>query len=439
MRFYAAYDETLSSRERALVAAAHTFCQGEFSAHLLDAHNQGRAFDPVWITRWADAGFLGLQTPRALGGHDASFLCKIRIAQTMAEHGFAAAFALNNLQGAVTRVARAGTDAHRAEWLAGMLNGRVPCAFALSEPDGGSDLSALKTTAQRIDGGWRINGVKSWITNGQILQCANVLARVIASQDETDADDIGRNTNDSSAPNQRNAENVASFLIPLHDGPTLKREDVHMPGAWAFRLAHLRFQDYRVPHGCLLHAPGHAFKLSMDAVNAARVHVAAMCVASAHAALVEAVRYGATRRAFGQPLLKHQGLAWELAEVALRLEAANALVLRAAVAVQTNTPAMTLAAQAKKFAVDLAVWGIEQCLRAMGATGASAHHRLVMLANETRLAAFADGTNEMLLNRIATALTTEYGGIAVQHTLPEAAEARTMATDTDLSRKMGDL
>lgn len=394
MHFYDSYDEKLSPKERELVAAAGDFCRGEFSAHLLDTHTLGQPYDAAWIGKWAEAGLLGLQTPRELGGHDASFLCKIRVAQAMAEHGFAAAFAINNLQGSVTRVARAGSTRQRSEFLEGMLSGSILCAPAMSEPDGGSDLGALKTSAQQVDGGWLITGTKSWITNGQIIHCANVLSRVV--------------------PAGGAAEDIASFLVPLTDGSTFSREEIHMPGARSFRLSRLIFRDHFVPNWTLFSQPGQAFKASMASVNAARVHVAAMCVASTRAALGEAVGYAESRQTFGKPLIKHQGLAWELAEVSLRLEAANALVLRAAMAVQTGAPALTLAAQAKKFAVDVAVWGIDQCLRAMGATGASASHRLAMLFSETRLAAYGDGTNEMLLDRIGKGLAKEYGPLPLE-------------------------
>lgn len=394
MSFYDLCDQRLSAAERALVEAAGDFCRGEFSAHLLESHTQGRAYDSSWIGRWASEGFLRLQTPRELGGHDASFLCKIRVAQAMAEHGFAAAFAINNLQGSVTRVARSGSEKQRAEFLDGMLSGRTLCAAAMSEPDGGSDLGALKTKARRVDGGWLVSGTKSWVTNGLIIQCANLLARV--------------------DPACAEASDIASFLVPLTDGPTLRREELVMPGARSFRLSRLNFQDHFVPDWCLFNPPGQAFKSSMASVNAARVHVAAMCVASAKAALTETIGYVETRQAFGKPLLRHQGLGWELAEVSLRLEAANALVLRAAIAVQTGAAAVTLAAQAKKFAVDVAVWGLDQCQRAMGAIGASADHRLAMLSSETRLAAFGDGTSQMLLDRIAKGLAKEYGPSPVQ-------------------------
>ncbi|WP_447778311.1 acyl-CoA dehydrogenase family protein [Variovorax boronicumulans] len=389
MNFYDSYDALLTPEERDLVAAASAFCQGEFRSHLLDSHNQNKPYDTAWIGKWAQAGFLGLQTPRQFGGHDASFLCKIRVAQAMAEHSFAAAFAINNLQGSVTRVARQGSDKHREELLEGMLGGAILCAPAMSEPGGGSDLGALTTRARRVDGGWRISGTKSWITNGQIIQCANVLSRIGDPGD--------------------GVEETASFLVPLADGATFRREEIYMPGARSFRLSHLTFQDHFVPDWGLFTPPGQALKASMASVNSARVHVAAMCVASTRSALSEAVVYAQGRQAFGKSLIRHQGLAWELAEVSLRLEAASALVLRAAIAVQSGAPALTLAAQAKKFAVDVAVWGIDQCLRAMGATGASAMHRLAMLSAETRLAAFGDGTSEMLLDRIGKGLAAEYG------------------------------
>jgi len=124
--------------------------------------------------------------------------------------------------------------------------------------------------------------------------------------------------------------------------------------------------------------------------------------------LSEAVAYCGSRNAFGKVLTGHQGLRWELAEVSVRLEAANALVFRAAEQIQHGANPVSLAAQAKKFAVDTAIWGIDQCVRIVGATGASAAHRLNMHQAEVRMAAYADGTNEMLLDRIGRGLPSDY-------------------------------
>lgn len=388
MNFYEQYDERLSDAELALVARAKDFCSGSFSQAVLDAFNRGDTFDRSWIDAWAREGFLGLQTRKDHGGLGASYLCKLRVAQVMAEHGFAAAFAINNLQGSVTRLSKAGNDIQIGHLLERMRSGEVLGAPAMSEPDAGSDLGALTTSARRTSGGWIINGTKSWVTNGTIVGCVTLLAKVAEGEGEGE---------------------IASFLTPLDGDKGLSREEILVPGARSFRLGKLTFADYFVPDWCLFNAPGEAFKTSMDSINAARVHVAAMCVASLRAALAEVARHGITRRSFGQPLNGHQGWRWEAAEVALRLEAANALVFRAAAVIEKNGPAVTLAAQAKKFAVDTSLWGIDQCIRAMGAIGATTHHRLNMLYAETRMAAFGDGTNEMLLDRIGKNLAKDHG------------------------------
>ena len=91
MSFYEQYDALLTDQERQLVEKAATFCEGSFSSELLASYLEGRPFEQSWIQKWATAGFLGLQARKEHGGHEASFLCKVRIAQTMAEHGFAAA------------------------------------------------------------------------------------------------------------------------------------------------------------------------------------------------------------------------------------------------------------------------------------------------------------------------------------------------------------
>ncbi len=388
MAFFDQYDEQLTAPERDLVARARTFCNAGFASALHASWLEGEPFGRHWIDEWAAAGMLGLQATAADGGHAASFLCKIRVAQEMALHGFAAAFCLNNLQGQVTRISRQGSDAQRERLLRPMLAGAILSAPAMSEPGGGSDVGALTTTATPVEGGWRMNGSKAWITNGTILDAVTLLAR-------------------NAADGQ-----LATFMVLLGSGDTVRREEILMPGARSFRLATLTFTDHFVPAWALLGQPGDALRAAMATVNAARVHVAAMAVASLHAALAEATRYCAARHAFGKPVIAHQGLQWELAEVSVRLEAANALVFRAAQLVDAGRPAVTLAAQCKKFAVDTAIWGIDQCLRAMGAVGAGAGHRLAMLSAEVRLAAFGDGTNEMLLDRIGRSLTKDYAGEA---------------------------
>lgn len=387
MDFYHQYDVHLSAEERDHVAKARAFCAGAFSDSVFAAHMSGDAFPQKWIAEWAALGMLGLQAKRAHGGLEASYLCKVRVAQEMSHHGFAAAFCLNHHQGGATRLSQTGTSIQIERLLQPALRGELLLTTAMTEPAGGSDVSALTTTAVPVNGGWALSGTKAWMTDGLLVGGLIVLARV------RDAAGAGE---------------IASFYVPFGQAETVKRTEIVVPGARSFRLAEVAFDAHFIPDWCLIAAPGAALKASMASVNAARVHVAAMCVATLYAALCEAVDYCKGRQAFGKPLTEHQGLRWELAEVSVRLEAANALVFRAAEQIQTGGNPVALAAQAKKFAVDTALWGIDQCVRIVGATGAGAAHRLNMHFAEVRMAAYADGTNEMLLDRVGRSLSATY-------------------------------
>jgi alkylation response protein AidB-like acyl-CoA dehydrogenase len=387
MSFYDQYDKLLSDAERQHVERARRFCAGAFSASVLESHLKGEPFPADWIAQWAAAGMLGLQAKPQHGGLGASYACKIRVAQEMARHSFAAAFCLNHHQGGVTRLSQTGTPVQVERLMASAIRGELLLTSAMTEPTGGSDVGALTTTATPVSGGWHLNGTKAWLTSGLLVGGLIVLART--------ADAAG-------------GGDLASFYVQLSDGDTVRRKEIVVPGARSFRLAEVSFADHFVPDWALISTPGGALRASMASVNAARVHVAAMCVSTLQAALVEAVAYCAERQAFGGALLSHQGLRWELAEISIRLEAANSLVFRAVEQIQAGKNDVSLAAQCKKFAVDTAIWGIDQCIRAVGATGASAAHRLNMHLAETRMAAYADGTNEMMLDRIGKQLPSDY-------------------------------
>jgi alkylation response protein AidB-like acyl-CoA dehydrogenase len=383
MTFYEQFDDRLSAEDLGLIERARSFCRADFRTRAHEAYLRDQPFDVDIVRQWAELGMLALQVDRSVGGHGASYLCKVRVAQEMAEHSFAAAFALNNMQGMATRLCRDGTAEQQGRFLERMMSGSVIAALAMTEPQGGSDLRKLATHVNRVEGGWLLNGTKSWVTNGTIVNCLMVLAHTATSSGGSD---------------------IAGYLVECEDGKGLTRSEIRVPGAQSFRLAEITFKDYFIPATAQLYGPGEAIKTSLEAINAARVHVAAMCVASLRSALGSAAQYCGSRVAFGKDVLQHQGLRWELAQVATQLEAASALVFKAAAAVNDRRDARDLAARAKAFAIPVAVRGIEECIRVMGAVGASSKHRLSMLHSEVRMAAFADGTQEMLLDRIGRTL-----------------------------------
>lgn len=385
MNFFEQYDAELTRHERVAVRGARDYCQGDFREVVNQAFVANEPFPRSVIDQWGALGLFGLQVDPARGGLGGSYLAKIRVAQEMARQGFAAAFCLNNMQGIATRVSKTGSARQAEEFLDGLLHGRLVGAPSMSEPNAGSDLAQLSCSAQPVDGGWVLNGTKAWVTNGTIVDVLTILCRV---------------------PENMSGE-IASFLISVH-GDSVQRRETIMPGARSFRLAELSLTDHFVPGWTLFLPPGEAFKTSLHSINAARVHVAAMCVATLHGAFTHAVQYCGKRVAFGKPVIEHQGLRWSLADVAMNMEAAQALVFRAASAVQRGQDVTVLAAQAKTLAVSTAVEGIQVCMQAMGATGATAAHPLAMHATEVRLGAYADGTSEMLRDRTGKSLLKTY-------------------------------
>lgn len=387
--FFSQLDSLLNGAEQRVVAKAREFCAQHIAEDTLTAFCAGEAYPISILEGWASQGFLALQVPAAAGGAEASFLCKIRLAQEVALYSFATAFSLNNLQGSVTRVAKAGSPKQQDAYLARLIRGDLLGAPALTEPQAGSDLGALAMVAKRTNQGWVLSGTKTWVTNGQVVSLPLVMARLVNAGEHEGS--------------------IASFLVPLEKpSSTVSRRQIQTVGGSSFRAAEIEFREHVVPDWAIFSSPGEAFKTSMATINAARVHVAAMCTATLYSALAEAVEYCTKRNTFGEPLISHQGLRWELAEVATRLEAANALVVLAAQHIDEGNAAVTLAAQAKKFAVDTAIWGVDQCLRCVGAVGTTPTMRLSMHQAELRFAAYTDGTGQLLLDRVGKNLAKEY-------------------------------
>ena len=150
----------------------------------------------------------------------------------------------------------------------------------------------------------------------------------------------------------------------------------------------------------VLMQPGEAFAKALGSINAARTHVAGMCCGVVGEALAIANRYAHERKAFGQPLIEHQGLRFKLADIASDLEAARQLTYRAADLVESGGDAVSAAAIAKKMAVEMAARTLPECMAILGANGLKSEYPLARHLLASRIAAFADGTNEIQKDRI---------------------------------------
>ncbi len=329
-----------------------------------------------WVSRLGTAGFLRYCVPQAWGGAlpalDSRALCVLR--EALAAHNGLAdfAFAMQGLgSGAITL---GGTDQVRAEWLPRVASGTAIAAFALSEPDAGSDAGAMRTSATRTTHGWRLNGIKTWISNGGIADFYCVFAR--------------------SAPDSTGSKGISAFLVRA-DTPGLsvtERIEVISPHP----LATLAFNGCEVCHHALLGTEGEGFSLAMRTLDIFRVSVAAAATGFARRALQEALHHASSRSMFGTTLGAQPLAQAILGDMATDLDAAALLTYRAAWHRDTQSERSTgVAAMAKLGATELAQQIIDRALQLHGGRGVRVGEVVERLYRDIRALRIYEGATEV--------------------------------------------
>lgn len=327
------------------------------------------------VHRLAVGKWLDHCVPAAFGGIseklDVRALCLIR--ETLARHSGLAdfAFAMQGLgSGAISLN---GSDDLRAEFLPAVRRGEKIAAFALSEPEAGSDVAALATRATRDGNGWRIDGEKTWISNGGIADYYTVFART------------------GEAPGARG---LSAFVVDA-DTPGLEiaeRIDVIAPHP----LARLTFDKCRVPADRMLGAPGEGFKVAMATLDIFRSTVGAAALGFARHALDAALERAASRKLFGGPLADLQMIQAKLADMSLAVDASALLVYRAAWTKDVIAERATReASMAKLYATDSAQQVIDEAVQIFGGQGVVSGAPMEKLYREIRALRIYEGASEV--------------------------------------------
>ncbi|WP_339831117.1 acyl-CoA dehydrogenase [uncultured Parvibaculum sp.] len=344
---------------------------------------------PVEALREAAAlGLAALEVPKEAGGLGHRYMLKLALCEEMSRADMAFAFSLVNTHNVAARLAHSPAARHREVHVPALIKAEIFGATALSEPGAGSDFSSIRTSAVRTGDGWTLNGEKGWITNAAI-------ADLFITYVQTDP-----------AAGWRG---IACFLVDARR-PGFRRADAYaLSGGHAIGAGGFALEGYIAPDDDMLAPPGEAFKLAMKGVNGARVYVAAMCAGMLASSLETAVAYGVARETFGKRLLDHQGLSWSLGDVANDLEALRGLTLAAGRLIDRGEDAVMAAAHAKKFAGRVTLARIADCIQAMGAAGLREEHGLGRHLTCAKLAAYTDGSTEMMNERIGAGLIKTYG------------------------------
>lgn len=375
-------DEVLTPEERAVVARARKFAEEQVAGSAARWEWERRY--PLEAIKAACAqGLHTIELAKKHGGQGLSFSCKLRAFEEIAKADFAFAFALINHHNACARFARDGQPAHVARLLPRMIAGELIGCAGLSEPGVGSDFGGLEMTAERVEGGWKVNGAKAWITNAAVAGLSVAYAQTDRSQ---------------------GYRGIICLAIEA-ERPGFHREaPFELHGGHAIGVGGFQLVDYIAPDEAVLHPPGKAFKAALAGINGARAYVAAMCCGMLQASLETAVRYTQQRKTFGRPVIEHQGVRWRLVDAATDLEAARLLTYRAARLIDEGADAVMPAAHAKKFATEMAVRRIADCIQAMGANGLRAEYPLARHLAGAKIAAYTDGSIEMMNERIGAGL-----------------------------------
>ena len=277
-----------------------------------------------------------------------------------------------------------GTEEQKQRWLPAMARGEFIMAVAMTEPGTGSDLKNVRTHAQKVDGGWKINGSKTFITSGRQADGVVVVART-SPEGGTDG----------------------FSLIVVETGTPGFEKGRHLKkvGLWAQDTSELTFSDVVVPEGNLLGVEGGGFRQLMRHLPLERLGIAAGSVASAAAALDWTITYVKERHAFGQPLAGFQNTQFALAEMATELEAARSLLDRCILAQNDGTLTAIDASMAKMYCSEVQSRVVDKCVQLHGGYGYMMEYPIAKAYLDARIQRIYGGTNEIQRQIIGRALT----------------------------------
>lgn len=280
-----------------------------------------------------------------------------------------------------------GTEAQKQKYLPRIATGEYLAAFALTEPNVGSDASAIETTAREEGDYFVLNGTKQWITNGG---AAHVITVFTTSDPE------------------KGARGISAFIVEKDMPGFIVGTKEKKLGIRCSDTRELRFDNCRVPKENMLGKKNRGFRIAMDTFDKSRPGIGAQAIGIAQGALDEAIEFARTRIQFGQPVSSFQAIQHMIADCAMQIEAARLLVYHAARAVDSNAPdASKLSAMAKCLAADVAMKVTIDCIQICGGNGYMREYPLEKYMRDAKITQIYEGTNQIQRTIIALELVKE--------------------------------
>ncbi|MBB5399504.1 MULTISPECIES: acyl-CoA dehydrogenase family protein [Paraburkholderia] len=336
-----------------------------------------RDFPDALVEVFGDLGLLQMWIPEEYGGPGGNLTSVCIAKEEIGKVSLAAStLCANNSIGLILPLLHFGTDAQRARYLPEAAKGRTISSVAITEPEAGSDVSAIRTTARRDGASYVIDGQKSWITWAAQAHFMLVFARTSEG---------------------RGHEGISVFLVDTKT-PGLKvgRKEVKM-GRHGSPTYQVFFENMRVDADCLLGEEGHGFKACMRILDLNRPSVAASSLGLAQAALDESVQYAKDRRQFGKRIGDFQAIQFKLADMAMKIEAARTLLYTSTQEIDAgDTSRLTLlSSMAKCYVTDVAMEAALEAVQVHGSYGYSTEYPVERFMRDAKLNQILEGTNEI--------------------------------------------
>ena len=386
-------DFALTEEQQMIQDAAREFAQSEIVPVAAEFDESGE-FPSDTIRQAGELGFMGIEVPEQYGGSGLDTICYVlvmaEISAADASHG--TIVSVNNSLYGVPFLSF-GTEEQKQKFLTPVASGEVNGAYALTEPQSGSDAQAMRTKAELSADGthYILNGKKSWITSGPVAKYVVVFAQT--------ADVEGASTG------------ISAFVVDADEPGLLRGKKEPKLGIRASATCELEFENYRCPVENRIGDEGQGFKIAMTVLDAGRIGVAAQAVGIAQAAYDAALEYSRDRKAFGTSIGTFQSIQNKLADMRTRIEASRLLTLQAAAAKEkakkTGGRVTLEASMAKLFASETAMYVTHQAVQIHGGMGYSKELPVERYFRDAKITEIYEGTSEiqrMVIGRLETGL-----------------------------------
>ena len=367
----------LTDEQRDIQRLARDFAQTELAPHAA-AWDRDAHFEASLVPRLGALGFLGMLVPESYDGIALDAVSYLLVLEEIAAVDASTAVMLSVHNSLPSRMLlNYGTEAQRQRFLRPMARGELLGAFALSEPEAGSDAASLRTQATRDGDTYVLNGTKSWVTQGNN-------AGVILAMARTDAPDA-----------RRGAKGISAFIVtPGQPGFSVGKKEDKL-GLRASPTVQLVFDNLRVPADQMLGEPGQGLIYALQSLEHGRLGIAAQAVGIGTAALAHAVRYAGERQQFGKPIREFEAIQFKLADMAARVTQARAVLYAAAAAKDRGDPISQMSSIAKLTASEMAMWVTTQAIQVFGGYGYVKDYPVERLFRDAKVTEIYEGTSEI--------------------------------------------